>query len=328
MFEGDETMQHRSEGWSPLLNQLAKIQAFFLLLLLLLAAGWWFGSREEPVTLPLVDDVRDAFVADEETVTFAVIGDYGLAGRGATAVSNLVDGWQPDFIVTTGDNNYPNGAASTINRNVDQYYGAYVEDGRFFPSLGNHDWRTQAGQPYFDYFPIDQNPANDGSSGNERYYDFVQGPVHFFVLNSLPQEPDGVTETSKQAQWLQTELADSTTAWQVVVFHHAPYASGRHGNSEWMQWPFAEWGIDAVLTGHEHHYERLTVDDIPYIVNGLGGKGRRSFQEIHPNSEVRFNQDDGAMWVQASETQLLLTFFGTKRPLVPVDVVLLEKSDK
>ncbi|MEP7214048.1 MAG: hypothetical protein ABI791_13290 [Acidobacteriota bacterium] len=85
-----------------------------------------------------------------DPINFAVIGDYGHSGSGERDVSNLVHGWNPDFVITTGDNNYPDGKASTIDANIGQYYhdfifpyvGTYGTGAttiRFFPSLGNHD---------------------------------------------------------------------------------------------------------------------------------------------------------------------------------------------
>ncbi|MBU0510162.1 MAG: metallophosphoesterase [Chloroflexi bacterium] len=136
---------------------------------------------------------------------FAVIGDYGLAGDLERDVANMIKNWSPDFIITTGDNNHPDGAAETIDKNIGQYFHTYIYpyvgqygDGadvnRFFPTLGNHDWTTSKALPYFDYFTL---------PGNERYYDFVWGPVHLFAIDSDSREPDGVGRSSVQAQWLQ-----------------------------------------------------------------------------------------------------------------------------
>jgi hypothetical protein len=119
-------------------------------------------------------------------IRFAVIGDYGLAGQRELDVADLVKSWSPDFIITTGDNNYGNGSASTIDHNIGQYYHSFIfpyfgtfgegaASNRFFPSLGNHDWIAPGAQPYMDYFTL---------PSNERYYDFVRGPVHFFVIDT------------------------------------------------------------------------------------------------------------------------------------------------
>jgi hypothetical protein len=247
----------------------------------------------------------------EPLVRFAVIGDYGLAGQPAADVAALVKSWDPDFIITTGDNNYPDGAWETIDENIGQYYHEYIhpyvgsygpgaEENRFFPTLGNHDYYTNNAQPYFDYFDL---------PGNQRYYDFVRGPVHFFALNSNYQDPDGVGSGRAQAAWLREQLSASTSPWKIVYFHHTPYSSGHHGPTEWMLWPFKEWGASAVLAGHDHTYERLIINDFPYFVNGVGGGARYNFRQPHPGSVMRFNSDWGAQLVTASRQTITFEFF-------------------
>lgn len=261
--------------------------------------------------------------AQGEKVTFAVIGDYGLAGQNEADVANLVKSWNPDFIVTTGDNNYPDGAAWSIDQNIGQYYHDYIfpyngkygngsPTKRFFPSLGNHDWGVNSGVPFFNYF---------GFRYQEGFYDFVQGPVHFFILNSNKEEPEGFTSTSSQAKWLKKALAASTSAFNIVVFHHPPYSSGRHGSNEYMRWPFKEWGADAVLNGHDHTYERLIVDGLPYFVNGIGGAELYNFEKILPESKVRFNQDFGAMRVEATSTTMKFQMFTRTGALIDEYVI-------
>src|SRR5262249_44275966 len=145
---------------------------------------------------------------------------------------------------------------------------------------------------------------------NGRYYDFTQGPVGFFIIDSDPREPDGVSSSSAQAQWLQGELAASTSTWKLVFFHHPPYSSTDF-QSPWMRWPFHAWGAAAVLTGHAHTYERLSEDNnFPYFVDGLGGDDDiHSFTTPVPGSQVRYNDDFGAMWVYADDTQISFLFF-------------------
>lgn len=247
------------------------------------------------------------------TLRFAVIGDFGQAGGNEKGVAELVKGWAPDLVITTGDNNYPDGTAATIDGNIGQYYAPFIHpyfgdygDGsptgtnRFFPTLGNHDTKTGSGQPYLDYFTL---------YGNERYYDFVRGPVHFFALNSTLTEQDGRTVGSKQAIWLQNALAASDAPWKIVYFHHPPYSSSNHGSTTALQWPFKEWGASIVLTGHDHGYERIVRDGFTYIVNGLGGVSRYSFGTPIAGSVVRYNADFGAQLVTATETSLTLAFY-------------------
>lgn len=243
----------------------------------------------------------------ETRIRFAVIGDYGLAGEAAAAVAALVAGWEPDFVVTTGDNNYPDGRAETIDRNIGQYYSQFIApyrgafgpgatENRFWPVLGNHDWSTGYPEPYLAYFSL---------PGNGRYYSVERGPVRLFALDSMPGEPDGINSDSPQAAWLQRELAASTARWNIVVLHHSPYSSGHHGSSTWMRWPFAAWGAHLVLGGHDHTYERVERDGITYIVNGLGGGARyaRGFTGLE-GSQIFFNADHGAMLVEAGPQTL------------------------
>jgi tartrate-resistant acid phosphatase type 5 len=253
-------------------------------------------------------------------VTFAVIGDYGGGGQPEADVAALVAGWDVDFVITTGDNNYSDGAAETIDRNIGQFYQAFIypyegeygpgaEENRFFPSLGNHDWNTDSAQPYLGYFTL---------PGNERYYDFSWGPLHFFALDSDSREPDGVGASSEQAAWLQERLASSQSPWQIVYMHLPPYSSGRHGPVDWMRWPFAEWGADAVLSGHDHTYERIERDEIVYFINGLGGGSIYNFNQPVEGSQVRYNDDYGAMRVEASETSIEFQFVNRAGEVVDV----------
>ena len=254
----------------------------------------------------------------QNDIRFAVIGDFGSAGQEEEDVANLVNSWNVDFIITVGDNNYPDGEASTIDENIGQYYHQYIypyvgsygegsDVNRFFPSLGNHDWHTNPPQPHYDYFEL---------PNNERYYDFVWGNTHFFAIDSDSDEPDGVTENSVQAQWLQNALASSSAEWQVVYFHHCPYSSSQHGSQEYMQWPFEEWGASVVLAGHDHVYERVIIDNFPYFVNGLGGRSKYSFDSPIPGSEVRYNEDYGAMLVEANLDSIMFKFYSRNNDLV------------
>ena len=254
------------------------------------------------------------------SIRFAVIGDYGQAGQPELDVANLVKSWAPDLIITTGDNNYPLGEQSTIDQNIGQYYhdfiypysGSYgtgAAENRFFPALGNHDWYTSGAIPYLSYFTL---------PGNERYYSFARGPVQFFAIDSDDSEPDGNSSVSRQAIWLQSRLADSCETWNIVYLHHAPFSSGTgHGSTVQMQWPYAAWGASAVLAGHDHTYERIMQDGIPYFVDGLGGSSIYTFTTTPvPGSLVRYNADYGAMLVDANQTSIAYQFLARSGTVV------------
>jgi len=252
---------------------------------------------------------------------FAVIGDFGSGSAKAGSVAGLVYGWSPDFIITLGDNRYN---LSGYDETVGQYYcdslteagnGTFCSGGNspanaFFPSLGNHDYDDGAGlNDYLNYFTLPgTGVATSGTSSSERYYDFIRGPIHFFVIDSQGAL-NSATDRTAQKNWLQAQLAASSTPWQVVYFHHSPYCSVLQGSYTELQWPFAAWGADAVISSHVHVYERIHSDGIVYFVNGLGGKSIYNFDTTPvPGSLVRYNGDYGAMRVEATNTTINFEF--------------------
>jgi len=292
-----------------------------ILILVIFAVYFWnvglgVYDLKQPITAQPSDCHGD--------LRFAVIGDFGDAGEPAGAVANLVHGWDVDLVITTGDNNYPDGADSTIDANIGQYYSDFISpyygdfpsaatENRFFPALGNHDWNDPTLQAHLNYFTL---------PGNERYYDFRQGPVHFYVLDSDPREPDGRDVGSKQASWFHEKLNNSSAPWNLVFLHHPPFSSSlRRGGDAEMQWPFSDWGADAVFSGHDHLYERINKEGIIYFVNGLGGRWRSispisRFLFITPGSEARYNQDYGAQLVTANDQCINFSFFSIDGTLV------------
>ena len=270
--------------------------------------------------------------AQSGTLTFAAIGDYGMDNAGTAAMAAMVNQWNPDLIVTVGDNYY-DAADGTGTEKYDlstgKYFCSFLNEvtttgsacpvgqasvNRFFPALGNHDYSdggTANNLPvtYLEYFHLPGNGFTS-TSGNERYYDFTGGPVHFFILNSNSREPHGTDASSLQAEWLQEQLAVSTSVWNVVVMHHPPYASGiGHGSEADMQWPFAQWGADAVFAGHEHNYERILRDGIVYFVNGLGGAVIYPFGTPVEGSAARYSGSFGAQRVTASDQAMTFEFY-------------------
>ncbi len=300
--------------------------------LFLLLVGLLLGAT------PATDRARSsgAPIPPDASLTFAVIGDYGTASAAAARVAALVNSWQPAFILTTGDNYY-RGAGDPTNPydgSTGRFYCAFLHGvpsgprcraeamsrsgNRFFPALGNHDYSDAGLDRYLSYFALPGERFRS-TSGNERYYDVVWGPVHVFVLNSNPQEPDGIRAHSRQARWLRARLAASTAPWQIVILHHPPYSSGPHGSTPTWQWPFADWGADVVIAGHDHIYERILREGIVYIVNGLGGGARYALRRPVAGSVFRYNAGWGALRVTATTTTLDLAFYRLGDDHHPVD---------
>jgi tartrate-resistant acid phosphatase type 5 len=312
-------------------NEKSQTSTFYpsrlLILGMLLLVFWLTGCTVDFDNTPLPISGYVPSIDEESAIRFVVLGDYGSRDRHSAAVAKMVRSWQPDFIITTGDNNYKSGSANTLKTSEEAYYGEYLDNHRFYPALGNHDQSPANLQAYLAVFSIKDLAANTGSSNNERYYDYVQGPIHFFVLDSNDNEPDGATSDSKQAQWLKAELAASTTPWQVVYFHHPPFSSGFHGPTDRMQWPFDEWGVDVVFSGHDHDYERLSVNGLTSFVNGIGGARIRRFDPPVPGSQVRFNDDYGAMMVTADASHMIIEFYAITDGGTLIDRHVLSSAD-
>src|SRR5882672_1376408 len=234
----------------------------------------------------------DSLAYDNSELSLWAIGDYGDGGSDEAAVKALLDADNPNLIITLGDNSYNGNYATDVNAN----YSEWIARSAFYPAPGNHDWDTNNLADYLTFFTI---------VNGARYYRQRLGPVELFMLDSDPREPDGTTSSSAQGQWLQTALSQSTAPWKIVVCHHPPYSSDvTHGSSVWMQWPFALWSADVVMSGHGHAYERLVVGTFPYFVGGFSGESLRGFGTPIGSSVVRYNAKFGAIKIVASQNRL------------------------
>jgi hypothetical protein len=290
----------------------ARIIALLALLILYLSGSGLLHAQQEE---------------EPRAIRFAVIGDFGSGNQDEQDVADLVESWDVDFIITTGDNYYLSARGfggnglNQYDNSVGKFYCHYLKDAaepdsgtldcpperqsesinRFFPTIGNHD-RTDTASPgitnYLNYFTL-PGAGITNSSGSERFYDFMQGPVHFFAIDSDTARRDS-DDLLAQKAWLKKQLAGSSAAWHVVFFHQSAYSSAKHRSDPLMQWSFAEWGADVVFQGHDHVYERILRDGIVYFISGNGGRKLYQFNNAISGSIVRYNEGFGAMLVMAT----------------------------
>ena len=205
-----------------------------------------------------------------DSFSFAVIGDYGDDSKGELLTAEMVKGWKPLFIVTTGDNDYEDKNGKSIDVNISKYYASYIDKdlhkNRFFPCLGNHDQtvneKTKVLDEYFRLFSFLDRAEN---------YDFTYGPVHLYSLNSGPNGKVGFVDQATLKD-LKPKLTNAPEPFHLVFFHH-PFYSSAYGVVPAPD-RFDGYNIDAILNGHIHYYERMSdsIRHIEYITIGCSGR--------------------------------------------------------
>lgn len=202
---------------------------------------------------------------DANPIGFLAFGDSGGGGSDQRSLADQMDLFPQQLIVHTGDLAYDHGTINDIEDTVFSFYAELFRHIPFFPASGNHDYETANGAPFRAVFAL---------PGNETWYSYDWGRIHFVAL-------DTEASYSKQAEWLDADLAATTLPWKVVYFHRPPYSSGPHGSDMSLRSAlepiFERHRVQLVLTGHDHDYERMKPQrGIQYIVTGGGGVGTRS----------------------------------------------------
>ena len=259
------------------------------------------------IALPPAQAAPDA---PQATTVIAALSDYGSGETTEQTVANMIAGWNPARIVTAGDNyHYQN--CSTYPTCVGAYYGTYVTAQTFMPTMGNHDYDNPpvgltAWNNYFTWLPT-------SPDAQRRWYDFVVGDVHFFML-------DGNGNQATQSAWLATAVPASTSVWNIAVIHQAPYSTGYYGDIAASQLPYGTYGIDFVISGHNHHYQRLVKADggnvVRYFIDGYGGTDAANHSECGTNtssaaSEVCLADVPGALKITASDTAITFQYYAS-----------------
>ncbi len=215
------------------------------------------SSQEQP-SLPNAKD----------SVKFAVIGDAGTGGSAQQRIANRLTASRTSFpfafTVMLGDNIYGTERPDDYADKFERPYKPLLDEGvKFYAALGNHD---DPNQRYYKLFNM----------SGERYYSFKpeHGSVRFFALDSNYMD-------QAQLAWLDKELSASQSDWKICFFHHPLYSSGeKHGSDvvlrDQLEPLFLKHGVDLVLTGHEHFYERLKPQKgIHYVIAGSSAKLRK-----------------------------------------------------
>lgn len=272
---------------------MKRINTFLLTLLLLVAGGGHANLWAQTATVASQSQVHPAAVANsllkvslplkDNSVRFGIIGDTGTGTQKQHQVADVMLEYRKafpfDFVLMMGDNMYGGESPKDYKLKFEDVYRPLLDmKVKFYASLGNHD---EPAQRFYQYFNMD----------GKEYYRFTKGNAAFYALNSNYLD-------KKQLQWLESELAKDTSEWKICFFHHPPYSSGgKHGSDkqlrEVVEPIFVKYGVNLVLTGHDHFYERIKPQKgIYYFVSGAGGKLRSGdVRDNSPITDKAFDRD-------------------------------------
>lgn len=199
-------------------------------------------------------------------VSFVAFGDSGWNGPDQDAILEQLQTVPLRLIVHTGDIAYESGTLGEFESTFFDVYAPLLRSFPVFPAIGNHDSSEVFRQVY-----------DLPRQGDHNWYSFDYGDVHFVALDTNEM-------TDEQAAWLDQDLAASDREWRIAFGHHPPFSSGEHGSSMRFRELFGpvleRHRVDLVLSGHDHDYERVKLQNgVHYVVTGGGGRGTRPVGE-------------------------------------------------
>ena len=278
------------------------LRALSVILVAALAAACTGGNSAPPVApTPSPNPNPQPIPTPSPPITFVGAGDIAdcsttASGANADATARLIDRISDAVVFTAGDTAYFNGTAAEYGNCYGPRWGRFK--GRTYPTPGNHEYQVSPA-PYFDYFGDRAGPRGGG------YYSYTLGNWHVIALNSNIPATDG----SEQLNWLRQDLeankrvGDQTGAkCQLAYWHHPLFTSGPSAGSNALMLPawrmLYAFGVDVIVNGHDHLYERFDAmdptgrRDLPagirqYTVGTGGALDLYDFGAILPTSIAR-----------------------------------------
>ncbi|MEJ2139438.1 MAG: DNRLRE domain-containing protein [Gammaproteobacteria bacterium] len=250
-----------------------------------------------------------------------VTGDPGKANSGAVAVRDSYKSYsgaeQTNLWLMLGDNAYQDGTDAEYQRAIFEIYPELLRKVPVYSAFGNHDGHSadsgNESGPYYDIFTFPRNAEAGGlPSGTEAYYSFDYGNIHFVSLDSYGSDDDF---DGPMMTWLRNDLSATDKDWVIAFWHHPPYSKGSHdSDTSSTQTQMREvavkilesYGVDLVLSGHSHAYERSALMDGHYGLSDTfstsmqvdGGNGREDSDGAYSKVLPR-QPNQGAVYVVA-----------------------------
>jgi len=211
---------------------------------------------------------------------FLVVGDSGWGdplNDGQGLVARRVALEKPALLIHTGDLVYnPGGTYESYQRKYFNYFADTMSSVPFFPCPGNHDYEVANAVPYVTIhsLPTDGVPVPDRG----RYYSFDWSNVHFVSIDSAVSLNRAVNSNGPMLRWLDNDLRSTRQFWRVVYFHHPPWATGNNQGDVESAWGrtyltpiFERNGVQLVICGHEHSYQRsVPIRNSSTVSSGIG----------------------------------------------------------
>jgi Calcineurin-like phosphoesterase len=254
----------------------------------------------------------------EGSVKFVIIGDTGTGSKQQNELADILlksrASFPFDFVLLLGDNLYGGEGAKDYKTKFEDVYRPLLDQKvKFYASLGNHD---EPAQRFYQHFNME----------GKEYYRFTKGNVAFYALNSNYMD-------KKQVKWLEDELKKDTSEWKITFHHHPPYSSGgKHGSDDSLRKVvepiFMRYGVNMVLAGHDHFYERIKPQKgIYYFVSGAGGKLRPGdVKDNSPLTEVFYDRDMSFMLAEIADDQFYFQVISRTGATVDSGVLLNQKK--
>lgn len=266
----------------------------------------------------------------QTTTVFGLLADSGEPNSTSldftNQVANGVKSFNPDFVIHMGDANYWAGDPNTLVNNFLNFWDGWLN--KMYFSFGNHDLDTDYGAAILDNLPLVNNAIGPVKRANNLLcYDFIQGPVHFFVLNSgnsaagdsMNETIDPNIQLAAQMAEMTPKITGSTSTWKIVVVHRPPYTNGvNHApGSPAVRFDYASLGVDIVLSAHSHVYEYMVVNQMSYFVQGLGGATKHNLTDPLLNgTEIAYNQKHTYTICDASINELIFRTYAIDNELI------------
>jgi len=222
------------------------------------------------------------------------VADACQSKKVARAIANE----RADAVLLPGDIQYDIGLLDQFQRSFAVHWRSVTQPMYVVP--GNHDYGSGNLDGYLSTFPAYFPNATYQSTDQKTYYSFDLGSWSIYALDSNCPNVGGCDTASEQFRWLEQVASQNDRACSMAFWHHPVFTSGIHNDAESTGrgqdfWSLLDaYGVDVVINGHDHHYERfmpMNVDGTPdefgirEFVSGLGGRSYRPALNLRAGSE-------------------------------------------